>query len=139
MKSFLILLFTIAFAAAIWTPSFTQCGDSSEPFLADHIVFHLENTTLVGACGKVTSKGLATAFHHLDVEGHADLFGFEARIYYPHVVANGLPFCLNYTADGAWIGVRNIYVNMSAKNILGKELGCVNVTLKYSEPKFLDI
>jgi len=139
MKTLLVLFCVIAFASAIYNPVWNQCGNSSDVFTPTSVTAQKdpknETQTLISACGTVNSHGSFTVFNRLNIEIHDGVFAIVEYRTERRVVPSGSAFCLNHTEDFSMYTPRNIYVQMTAYNILGEEAGCVNMTLQVPVPE----
>ncbi len=139
MKTLLVIFCAIAFASASYSPVWNQCGNSSDVFTPTNVTAQKdpknETLTLISACGTVNSHGSAfTIFNRLKVELHDGTFSIVEFRTCRGVVPSGSTFCLNHTDDFSMYSPRDIYVQMTAYNILGEEAGCVNMTLAVPVP-----
>ncbi len=136
MKTILALFCIIALASAAYTSNWTQC--IKEEWTPQKVFVtkdaKTQNGTLVSACGKITQASWVTTFNVLLVNGTDGVSAFASNIPYKYIIPVGSPICFNYTGD---FQNRDVAMRMSGINQYGDVVGCIDITLKYSESKFL--
>jgi len=143
MKTLIALLCVLAFASANFTPHWHDCGNSTATnvFTPTNVTVQNDPTdetkTFVSACGTVKSHGRDTIFHMLEVyPTESELIPIYMK-FFLKVVPSGSTFCLNYTQ--MYSRGYDVLVGLTAYNILGDQVACVNLTLNWTDtnPEFL--
>ncbi len=140
MKILLVLVCAFAFASAIYSPPWSQCGNSSDVWTPTNVTAQKDPENqykaFVSACGTVNSHGAYTVFNRLEVAQNESFIYVVNNVPYRHVVPSGSEFCLNYTGDYSHSLIsKPILVKITAFNVLGDEAGCVNMTLPIPVPE----
>jgi len=136
MKTLLVLLCGLAFVSATYAPHWYDCGNSTATnvFTPTNVTAQKdpadETWTLISVCGTVNSHGRDTIFRMLKVD---QIYGDMEQIFkdfFLKVVPSGSDFCLNYEEQ---YEDSDILLLMTAYNILGEEVACVNMTLNWAD------